>query len=104
MIELWSKEQIRAKLPDGDQAIKDMIDELYQTRSAGIELTSYIFRDYRVLKFTHVFEEYNEVVLDVLGTSLIVQIRDAMTGLTIEQVFRKDRQVTITDYVTAREL
>lgn len=104
MIELWDEKQIREKLPPTNELIIDMISYVYGLRSQGHDVVGLDLGDYKVRKFTHVFEEYNEVILDVKSTSLSVRIRYGLDGLTIEQVWFRTRMVPVEEWVTVKDL
>lgn len=103
MIELWDEKTIRTKLPEGDEAIKALVRYVYDQRAAGLDPKTVDLGNYEVIEFNHVFEEYNELIIAVKGTSLVARIRDSIEGLKIEQMFRRKRQITVIDYVTFDE-
>lgn len=103
MIEIWDEKSIRSKLPEGDEAIKALVRYVYDQQTAGHDPKSVDLGSYEVLEFNHAFEQYNELVIAVKGTSLIARIRDSIDGLLIEQLFRRKRQITVVDYVNMEE-
>lgn len=103
MRELWSTAQIRETLPKEDSDIIDMLSSVYKLRSQGNKVEGLDLGDYVVEKFTHVFEEYNEVILDVKGKNLTVRIRHTREGLEIAQVWREVQMVPVVHWLAIGE-
>ena len=102
MIEFWSQEQIKALIPK-DEVFEHMFKYIMDLRSQGNTVENLDLGAYRLIKFTHVFEEYNEAIYKVIGKNLILRTRHTWTGFITEQVMPRQVIMTSTEYVEASE-
>lgn len=103
MIELWSKEQIEAELPN--EAFWDLWREIYaetqgQTEAAAIGKE---FGKWKLLELKVVPADSISMVLRLKRKGLIVRAQAIISDITKEQVFFRRRMIPVEDYATLAE-
>jgi hypothetical protein len=103
MIELWSKEQIEAELPD--QAFWDLWRDIYAEIQGQVETAAVgkEFGKWTILELHVVPAEAVSMVLRLKGKSLIVRAQSIISDITKEQVFFRRRMIPVEDYATLAE-
>lgn len=102
MTDILTEEEIQALIPK-DLVFEHMFKYILDLRSQGHTVENLDLGAYRLIKFTHVFEEYNEAIYKVIGKNLILRTRHTWTGYITEQVMPRQVIVSATEYVEASE-